>query len=414
MAAIQEFPLTVRFVRTGRETSATIKEWSITSAYMVATDAAEFTMYDEDTDNLRNLELQPVELELNGATQFIGRVDKTECGNDGTAVTCQCRDYIADLVECNIDPGFKVKLGDQLLKVMQQAMLPTGIDTVVADDDSLLMQTVRSGKKPRKGGGSGSKHKRRKSRGGVKLQDFKPEPGQGIYDFLNKIVAREGATIQPWTTRKTVLVAEPWYDQEPLYKISRSLNQTVSSSNNIEHGVASRDFSRFPTYTMIHGQTARGGKASAHTTKAFDLWVIAAGFRTEIRDILTDSTVSGRWLPGTIADTVRDDAALYRLLVHRDEIATDDDQVEGAMARAIAERLKDTLEYRCTLRGHVDPVSGAIYTVDTIIQVDDDVTNVHEALWIAERTLKYSPSGGATTDLVCWRPESFDLGAESS
>lgn len=100
---------------------------------------------------------------------------------------------------------------------------------------------------------------------------------------------------------------------------------------------------------------------------------------------------------------------LYRLLVFRDDDARNGEQIEKAAKRTIAERMKDTLQYRLTLKGHVDPGSGAVYALDTMIRVDDEFADLHEVLWVADRTLRYSEGEGPMTDLVCWRPESFEL-----
>lgn len=67
----------------------------------------------------------------------------------------------------------------------------------------------------------------------------------------------------------------------------------------------------------------------------------------------------------------------------------------------------DTLAYRVTLRGHTDPETGAIWTVDTMVNVQDEICGVNEPLWIAKRTLRFSPTEGSTTQLECWRPGSF-------
>ena len=170
-------PLTVRFPKLGRETQL-VKEWSIDSAYLVSTDGFEFTLYDPNRENLRSLEMQPVELLVGGVSQAIGRIDKTVIGGDGTAIKCQGRDYISDLVECNVDPTLKIKRGQPLWEVITLAAGPAGIDTVIADDD-LWLGGIRSGKKPPRGGSSKG---RRKARRGKPFVDFKPEAGQGIYE----------------------------------------------------------------------------------------------------------------------------------------------------------------------------------------------------------------------------------------
>jgi prophage tail gpP-like protein len=396
---IPETPLLVKFLALGRETSS-ISEWSMQSAYMTSTDGFQFTVYDENADNLKKLELQPVELIVNGQVQATGRIDRTRRGNNGRSVTCYGRDFVADIVESNVDPLVKIKSGDDLLTAIVTAGGPSGINTVFDDDGA--MRNLRTGRKARVKRNKPSKKKR-------KLSDFKPQPGDGIYEFLNKIMAREGVTIQPGPNRNTLVLASPNYDQDPLYRIARTRDQEDGVHNNLIDGEADRDFSRFPTYVIVQGAHARAGQKGDHAVQVFDLWAISARFNSELGAILQDVTVSGRWLPTKPAANEVLRGALYRLLVFRDDDARNGDQIEKAAKRAIAERLKDTLQYTATLKGHVAPDSGAVYSVDTMIQVDDELADVHEPLWIAERTLRYSSSEGALTDIVAWRPESFEI-----
>lgn len=393
-------PLLVRFPNLGRETSL-ITDWSIQSNYMVSTDGFEFTIYDENIENTRRLELQPVELFVNGQSQAIGRVDHTRRGDKGLSITCMGRDFIGDLIESNVDPLLRIKSGDDVLSALVNICGPNGINTVFDDDGA--MRNLRTGRKVRARHRKPSKRKR-------KLNDFKPMPGEGQYEFLNKIVAREGATVQPGPNRNTLVIASPNYDQDPLYSIVRTRDQLLGVHNNIISGVADRDFSKFPTYVIVQGQYApKPGQKGERATQVFDLWAISAAFNTELGTILQDVTVSSRWLPGKPAATEVVNGALYRLLVFRDDDARNGEQIEKAAKRTIAERMKDTLQYRLTLKGHVDPGSGAVYALDTMIRVDDELADLHEVLWVADRTLRYSEGEGPMTDLVCWRPESFDL-----
>jgi prophage tail gpP-like protein len=388
--------LAVRFEQSDR-TETRIEEWSIDSSYLVSTDGFSFTLYSEKRDELRDLELQPVELTVNGASQCLGRIEVTETGGNGSSVTCQGRDYISELVECNIDP-FKIvkadtELGDALLDVMR----PVGI-TGVTDFENIIMAEVRSGVSIKSG-------KKRKNRRKTKVEEFKPKPGEGIYEFCNRLVARHGATIQPALTRSEVVLDAPDYEQTPLYRLFRTDDQAERVKNNIVSATARRDFSNFPTYSVFTGTAAKSGKQQTGVGFQFDMldFVNSLGNDELIR------IMSGTLQPGRSRDG--DANALYRLLYHRDEDSRTNEQLELAAHRAISERLKNTLAYTCTVNGHVDPESGAVWAINTMAEVSDAVTGVHEKLWIARRTLRYS-SEGATTELEMWRPGSVTIGNE--
>jgi prophage tail gpP-like protein len=395
---IPETPLIVRFLALGRE-STNIPDWSIAQSFMTSTDGFEFTLYDENIENTRGLELQPVELLVYGQSRVLGRIDGTRRGREGYSIACRGRDYIADLVECNVDPTLNIHAGDDLLTAIVKAAGPLGINTVFDDDGA--MRNLRAGRKVR----AKTKPTKKKS----KLNPYKPQPGQGIYEFLNKIMAREGVTIQPGPNRSTVVLASPNYDQEALYQVRRTREQGQGVYNNIEVAEADRDFSSFPTYAIVQGVQARAGAKGEHATQPFDLWAISARFKSELGRILQDATVSDRWVPGKPPANEVIAGALYRLLVFRDDDARNAEQIEKVAKRAIAERMKETLKYSVTLKGHVAPETGALYTHDTIIAVNDDIADVHEELWVESCRLYYTSSDGPRTDLVCWRPEAFEL-----
>lgn len=396
--------LTVRFVSLGRE-SVDIGSWSITSAYTTPADGFRFALYDTNRDNLRGLELQPVELLVNGVSQLIGRIEITEIGDNGTELQCSGRDYLGDATECNVDPVIQIKEGDTIATAFLSVLSPIGISTV-AEDDDVLMRNVRTGVSVRSRKGT-------KKFTTVQLKDLQPKPGESQFDFLNRLIARFGATIQPGPDRETVVLSTPKYDQDPVATIYRSADPTMSVKNNVDTSSATRDFSAFPTYTMFTGWGATQDSKGSGLNKEYDSYKLVSGFLgndNELARILADGALSGRIKPNTTSPGL---GQTYRLLHFKDEQSRTQEQLELAALRAIAERLKETLRYTVTLRGHADPVSGAIWSVDTMIQVQDEICGVFEPLWVAERTLSYSQNEGATTTLTAYRPGSFQFIAPS-
>lgn len=394
--------LLIRFEVLGSGTDKII-EWSINSAYLTSTDGFSATIFDPslDTDD-NDLELAPVTLEVDGASQGKFRVDVTTRGDKGKAVSCEGRDYIADLVECNVDPTLKITAGMSLFDAVTLAASPVGIDTVISVDD-IALTNIRTGINVSKKKGHA------KSLNALKAEDLKPENGQGIYEFLNKFVARQGATIQPAEDRKTLILSIPNYNQEPIGEIIRTDDTIASGRNNIVDGtgVARRDFSRFPTFGLFSGRQAASGGSSKGASREIDISEAAFGFNPEIARLITDKIIPGRRKPGNSASL--GNGELYRLLSHKDDDARNQLQLDKAALRAVSERLKDLLVYTVTLRGHRDPKTGAIWSIDTIVDVNDKIARVSEQLWIAERTLRFSSTDGPMTDLVCWRKGAFVL-----
>jgi prophage tail gpP-like protein len=395
MAQSADTGLKVRFERDGRVTKNVV-EWEIESSYLVSTDGFSFTLFEQDRKLTEFLELQPVELIVNGVSQLVGRIDVTERGDSAYRVRCEGRDYIADIVESNIDPFKRVTAGSELGDAILDMVRICGIQTIT-DFENILMAELRTGKP--------IKHTKRKGKKSLKTDDLKPKYGEGIYEFCNRLVARFSATLQPSNVRSDIVIDSPDYTQEPSYSLRRTDDVTSSAGNNILRGRARRDYSSFPTHCIFTGSASAKGKTGQQLSKFFDMAVFAEGFGDELGRTIRDGISVGKNADGA-------PGVLTRLLTHRDEDSRTEDQLFAAASRAIAERLKDTLAYTCTVKGHTDPATGAIYSVNTMAQVDDSIAGVHEPLWIARRTLRYVEGSGAETELELWRPESFQIGSD--
>ena len=431
MAKIEDPVATVNFEDQGVETDR-IKSYSISSNYLTATDAFEFVLFDTDREKLRGLELQPIEFKLNGNQQLLGRIDVTEIGDDGSALTCRGRDYIADMVECNVDPTLKIKDGVSLSEAIREAAGPVGI-TQILDIGSFALRDVRSGRivgaKPLPGFKES------------KTAEYKPNPGEGIYQFCNRMVARFGATIQPAVFRNAIQLTAPHYNLDPIYDIIVSDSEGKRQANNVISATATRDFSSMPTFALFTGrqpdlsarlQAAALGSAKREgpvppsktkkprknkkrqqmktTSQTIDVEELAKQnvFGPEIMEALLAAVLGGRRKPADSRGEIKS-GQLYRLLYHRDTDSRNQGQIDRAMRRAFFERFKETLVYSCKLRGHTDPVTGTLWAIDTIANVRDEIRGVNEPMWIASRTFRFSPGAGATTDLKLWRKGSLQL-----
>lgn len=387
-------------VRRQHKGTTNVVDWTISSSYLKSTHDFKMTLIDDDPLNLRDLECQPVTLYVNGAPQLIGRIDLTTRGNRGSSVECTGRDYRSDIVECNIDPTFVVKEGETLGQVILRATSPVGITRLGEGSDVATARNVRTGVSV--GGPAAPPNFIN-----IKQDDFKPDPGQGIYEFLKKICERHGCTIQPASDRYTLLIAGPMYKSDVAYSIIRTRNQTTA--NNVDTATATRDYSSFPTMVMVQGHgSPRHGEATKSNQAILDTWSEAQHYGGELGRTLNTVTWSGRRKPGEKDGDIVAQHKIYRLNYFRDNQARNATQLNKAAQRLLAEHLKNTLVYEVTLNGHIDPESGAIWSIDTMVWVEDEVCDIHEKLWVVDRTLSFG-QGGAKTTLKCIRPGSFDI-----
>jgi prophage tail gpP-like protein len=394
--------LTVRFQAQGRDTDR-IQSWWIDSDYLTSTDGFEFVYFDEPRDLMRGLMLEPVELSLStsrvsGAQQCLGRIDITEIGGGGSEVKCQGRDYIADMVECGIDPLVKVNKNTTIAQAMVDAMGPVGIKSVGGEGD-LLLRNIRTGKAPGNAGAGPDFSQAR-------LEDLKPKPGQGIYEFCNRLAARNGATIQPSNDRSIIYLSTPDYQQEPLYRIQCSDDRPEGFTNTIVRASAREDGSRFPTFMFSTGK-GPSGKTSKKLQRTYDVSEVAT-VSPSLAGQIDGKVIVGRVKPKG-PDAAEADGRLYRFLYHKDEEARNTEQLDRVSSRRFSELLAASLTYNVTLKGFEDEASGALYAVNTTIEVKDSIRGVDETLWIKRRRFSYQPGQGAQTELECIRLGSLIL-----
>lgn len=380
------------------------QSYRINSNYTTPTDAWEFVVFsDDDAAGLRRKwrPWQPVRLYVSGACQVIGRIDRIMgTGTGNAALKVSGRDYMADLVDATMDPTFQLSqemsLGEAILEIFK----PWGITSVLSDGG--LTRNIRTGKQPYKAVPEDLDQ--------VKLEDFKAEENQGVMEFANKLVARHGFTIQPGGSRDSILIVRPQYDQASLYDLARP--------GNILEGTADRNYTEVPTVTLGRGRAGGNKHQVGGTRSEFPTFSEGApsriGLLTEVQAITTaDNSLAvtretrfdqKRGDPNTIYGY---NPPIYKPLFFRDKESRNGAQVERSVKRMLAEKLRDTLLYNVSTRGHTETKSQAVWSVDTIARVDDGVEDVHENLWVLDRTLSNEGTDGPRTDMICVRPESY-------
>ena len=372
-----------------------IQSYSIDTGYLTSTDEWSVVLYDTDKARLRNMQLEPITLSVFGVPQLIGWVEKISRGADGS-VRISGRDYMSQLVECNVDPTVAIKESDTLEQAIKAVAGPCGITKVTGDGSAL--RNTRTGVST--GGGAPPDFL------SLKPGELKPTPGQGVYEFLNRIAARHGATLQPGLSRSEIVVTAPNYSSKPVYTLRRTDDPNRQRSNNVIAASSDEDWSRAPTVGLVSGQITKPGEAAQ--PKSFD-WDMIAELQVNGGDALaatvSSKVVHTRIKPGGAGPGNK----VYRLIYFKDTESRNVSQLHKAIQRAICERLKDSLSYQATVIGHQDPKTGAVYSVDTIASVSDDVCDIHENLWIASRRLTYEQDAGPQTQLELIRPGSFVL-----
>lgn len=373
-----------------------ITKWNVDSSFFTSTDGFGFEFIGKDQEDRRGLEAAPLELLIDGNSMLHGRIDVTRRGDRGPSiVTVSGRDYIADLVEGNVDPTVSIAAGTILDDAILTACAPYGIIEVEGPEARQFARTKKQ-------------QKPAKRRSKKQITDAKPEPGQGVYDWCNRILARHHLTLQPGSDPTKVVLQAPNYDQDPIGRIIRK-NIDDRIVGNVIEGTATRDYSRVPTYGMFAGRQGKATEKTSRTFTNFDLRTITGNTAPELA-AAQKYMVEGRLLPKKRQFSIP--RQLYRLLYWRDELAKTQEQIDASLKRAVADRTKETLVYEVTVHGLCDPQTGKYWAVDTIVDVDDDVADVHEKLWVETRNASFD--GREYRALMrCYRPGSFVIGDEN-
>ncbi len=406
-----EETLTVEFEDVGgnRKVTRVIESYGLTSDYTIASDGWRFTVYSDESPAALRREFkpwQPIRLSIGGNTQVIGRIDGIRsAGANGTGLEVWGRDYLADIVDATVDPQFQVKQGMDIGAFLEELLKPFGITTIFGSFN--LTRNILTGKQPAFLANSADPNAGIKA---AKLSDFKASDEQGVAEYAMEVLARQGYMLLPAGTRDAVVVDRPLYGQDPKYRLTRPGN-IVSAS-------CARDFASVPTVTIARG---RGGEpkdkshdmrreyATFGDTGVSHIGRIPAVRRVIYNDYNEVTIRDKRFNPkGTDQEIFGYSPPVYKPLFYRDKEARNRQELERGLKKVVSERLRKTLEYEVTVRGHIDPVSGACWAVDTIAQVDDEIEDIHERLWIQERTF-VNDGSGPMTQLKLIRPESYVL-----
>ena len=383
-----------------------VESWRINSSFLTPTDSWEVVVFDpKDPGRLRRTfrPWRPVKLYIDGNLQIIGRIYYTVGTGDGEkALRVSGRDYISDLMDPGIDPAVRVKKNESLAQAILTAFEPWHVDSVIGNFDS--MRNATTGKNPFTGTPA-------RDFLALKVEDFKPGDGDGPFEWANKLAARHGASIQPSIARNEICLCEPEYQQGPLYQLSRP--------GNIKSATAPRDWTDVPTVTIAKGRSVASGSSASGlsvTMPSFSEGSPSELYRnSEIQATLTGpnngvAVIEEVYDPKNKVHTLYDSPApCYRPMFYSDKQSKSREQLERGLRRMLSERLRKTLIYRCQLRGVYEEISGAIFGVDTVATVKDEIEDVEENLWIIERTLSQQSNGVPMTELELIRPGSLVL-----
>lgn len=337
------------------------KEYTVNSNFLSPTDAWSFTFGTETEWKRLKDKIRPdrkFELYVDEALQATGWIDSRKAKRSitgGVTVNVQGRDVLAPLCKANIHPdtATKGKTVEQIIEEAFRQVYPGALmPTIVYDNDAnraVVMDESKRYKKTKKG----------KSKN--VLEYYSARPQEGAFEFCVRLLRKNGLWM--WGAADgSVVVSSPNYDQPASYLISCKRGDTVVQTSDAED---SWDRQNVPSHVIVRGKSA---SKEWQKSKVF----------------------------GRVYDT--DSLRICPSYIQHDEATTADECKQFAM-QELSRLKQEEKVYSVTCKGHRDPFTGAVYAVDTIAKIDDEILDVHDDLWCLERSFTKGADSGTHTQL---------------
>lgn len=309
-----------------------------------------------------------VQLLVEGHPQLTGAVDDVSISNgrQGRRVHIVGRDSLARIVDSNVDPRMQVSASttiDQLCeKVLKEQF---GLELSIFPHAGDAIEKAAGKPLGAKRKSYQAKHKRDKP-----LKDVTPHDNEGAYSYLARILGHHGYWLSAAQDGQGAIVAGPEYNQPALYSLTSKYdpdNRGAGRQNNVIEATFHYRGAGMPSLVYVRG--AEGG----------------AGTKGKVLGLATNNLAP---MPTHVFIADRD--------------ATSKEKAERIARMFLARQMREMLTYECTVPGF--SAAGAVWQVDSIVDVDDESCGVKGPMWVEARTFEKSRSGGATTKLKCIPP----------
>lgn len=404
----------------------TLSNWthySFNSHFLTPADAFHFTVGDNQiTDEVREaLTLGArVRLTLNNVVLADGHIDSVEIKADrstGIVYDIAGRDRLGLAVDSVADPTKQFKEGQTLADALKDIFGPFGW----LSDDSFVIDNSAS-RDLRTGATRGTKSGHSKKHFGeplksIVLHQLKPHNHEGVFNFASRICQRFGLWIWASADGEKLIVGKPDFTQEPLYQLQR----TADGGTNVLRGSAHLSMSEQPTVIIADGfsglpEFGKGRIKSICVNPYFG--VDADGF------VLPEVSALLQKFPNVTPITLvtqpfrrrEVNLPLRPMYLHDDESKTQL-QLDNFVRREMSLLMRKSLVCHYTVEGHgqVNPDGEFVaWATDTVVDVQDDVTDVHERMYVLSCTYTKSRSGGTHTDLELIRLNSIQFDEQAT
>lgn len=309
------------------------------------------------------------QVQVNGAAQLSGFIDRVaiESSRSGTSVTVSGRDILSPVVDSHIDRKLAVDKNTSLTKLAEivfhrEFELPVtfgaGFVEILSNAQAIDRARDRMVGKPVK-----ARPVQRRRKATDPLKEIRPRPNEGAYAYFARFAHRVGFHAWAQPDGQGVILGSPNYDQDAIGELV-NLRGGAGGANTIERASITSDNTSVPSHVYVYGKSSKPGDKSS-----------------------------------VIGYAVNESAPFFKPFYITDDESDDKDHADAYARYMLGKALRQACVYQVTVRGFSDPATGAIYNVDTVINVHDEVCGVDGPMWVEKRTFRKSRSG-TFTDLT--------------
>ncbi len=339
-----------------------------------------------------------VSLSINGHVQGDGYIDDVVVGNahdSGTEITVEGRDRLAQMLDANMDPRMRLPSTQTLEDFVLQCAAPFGWSTTAQITDSnAANQNVLTGQKR----GIRTTVKGRYIKSALKHR-LKPYPHEGALNFASRVVERHGLHMWLSADGTQLIVGKPSFDQDTVCHLTRLLGEN-QVQNNVIRGTVRSSLKSQPSVIIAQGRGGGGDFPKSIPTVYMQNPAVVCD-NSQIRAMYPDAKEvfllddAGNALANTDFQLIT--SSVPRPMFLEDDESQTPEQLENFVRREMAMKMRQGFTAHYTVDGHTQ--NGVPWAVDTMVQVDDDRTNVHEPLYVLARTFTKSRTDGTKTQL---------------
>lgn len=240
------------------------------------------------------------------------------------------------------------------------------------------------------------------------IKKLQPKFNQTFMQFVEEHLARFHLHCWAMANGDGIVIGTPDYSSDN-YLGQQIINKRSGSSNNVKHGELFLDYFSQPSLIIAAGKQGGGDNAYVRVRVAKINEFLGFNSDFSIIDSVNNSINKFKGLvPLKLSDLGRTLVSNYSYyftkpivpralyLEHSDTATTH--ELEGIVNRKMAEFQKKAITLKYTLQGH--DYQGIPWKHNTLVNIDDEILNVHGQFWLQTVTYRKSRSSGTLSELA--------------